>query len=611
MKNNDESQLVALYTGNDGSEETVGNTDKDIVVRKVKFSVRAMGDNTSPSPDGRYLSYPNGENGNLAVLDLTTGESRELTDEGRWEGAQRHAIDSTWSPDGKQIAYHWFNEDTQELRIVGLDGSEPRVLHPTEGSKGRILGCYDWSQDGKYILAWLAGTQEIVLVPVDGGSIRILKSPAPRPERMTLSPDSRYIVYDRPLKEHEDLRDIFLLTTDGSGEETRLTENPANDYGPVWSTDGNSIVFISNRIPDGTMGFWIMQIVDGKPAGKPQLVKKEAGNISIRGFTEKGSLFYSVRTHWSDIYVTSVDIETGELLSEPELIPTQGIVDTMPTWSPDGESLAYLSERTVPGSFHPQTILVIRSLETGEERELCSMPGTNLQLRWSPDGRSILYLHYGINLIDVQTGHITPKVAAYIEEEKILHPAWSPDGNTIFYTRRRFGKGEWRYRIVALDLETRNERELCPGGDPGAFLAVSPDGQQLAFIDGDRQMIKVISTEGGEPRILLDKKDFNLQDFWFGAPFAWTSDGRYILFYILIDEKPDSSVQQLWRVSAEGGIPQKLQTLLKAEEIFFPIYIYPFSLHPDGRRIAFQKGRNGHLDLWVMENLLPTYTASR
>jgi len=42
----------------------------------------------------------------------------------------------------------------------------------------------------------------------------------------------------------------------------------------------------------------------------------------------------------------------------------------MPTWSPDGKSLAYVSERTPPGSFRRRPVLVIRSVETGEEREL-------------------------------------------------------------------------------------------------------------------------------------------------------------------------------------------------------------------------------------------------
>ena len=602
MENSGESQLVALYSEDDSVEETGGSFDKEIVVRKVRFNESAMGDNISPSPDGRYLSFNNHKNGNLAILDLTTGESRDMTDEGNWTGAQRHAVDSTWSPDSKQIAYHWFNEDTQELRIVELDGSKPRILHPTEKSKDPIYGCYDWSHDGKYILTWVANPKGIALIPVDGGSIQILRSPVPLPERMTFSPDSRYVVYDRPVKEHEDLRDIFLVTTDGSGKETRLTEHPADDHAPAWSPDGKSIVFASNRSPDGSVGLWLTPVVDAKPAGEPQLVKKEAGNIFTLGFTEKGSLFYVTTSYWSDIYVASVDIETGELLSKPELMPLQGIANTMPTWSPDGKSLAYLSERGVPGSFGPKTVLVIRSMETREERELCPVPDIGKQLRWSPDGRSILIGdRYNLHLVDVQTGHVTHNIAKDTGEV-IWHPAWSPDGKTIFFTRMRHGKEDWPCRMMVLDLETRQERELYPGGRE-SFLAISPNGRQLAFLDNG--VLKVIPTEGGEPRILLNKKNSNLQEtdsLW--APFAWTPDGRYVLFIM----GTPGPITQLWRVSVEGGTPKKL---LEEGEMLRPLYIFPLSLHPDGRRIAFQRGKIGQVDLWVMENLLPTSTASR
>jgi Tol biopolymer transport system component len=425
---------------------------------------------------------------------------------------------------------------------------------------------------------------------------------------MNISPDNRHIVYDRPVKEHESLRDIFLLTTDGSGEETRLTEHPANDYGPVWSPDGKSIVFVSNRTPDGTVGLWLMQIVDGKPSGKPQLVKKEVGDIRTLGFTDKGSLFYATETSWWDIYIASVDMETGELTSKPELLPSRGI-NTVPTWSPDGESLAYESRRTATGSFRVRPVLVIRSMKTGEEREIIpdrdiATWGTSGDLRWSPDGRSILWLPtYDLHLIDVQTGHITANVVTG-KGEAIMGPTWSHDGKTIFYTRMRYEKEDWPCRIVALDLETRAERELYASGRRGGPLAVSPDGRQLAF--SGKGSLMVIPTAGGKPRTLL-RKDPNLEstDF-FGAPVAWTPDGRYVLYHV-IKKSPSHGITQLWRVSAEGGVPQEI---LEMEGVAY-LTLCSVSLHPDGRRIAFQKGRNRQVDLWVMENLLPTFTASR
>ena len=104
-------------------------------IDKPAVSVRKIadhGDTGAPSADGRYLSFTNWEHGNLAVYDCVTGEERDLTDEGTWDGPDQWAAHSVWSPDGKQIAYAWYNVDHWELRIVGFDGSEPRILYCNE-----------------------------------------------------------------------------------------------------------------------------------------------------------------------------------------------------------------------------------------------------------------------------------------------------------------------------------------------------------------------------------------------------------------------------------------------------------------------------------------------
>jgi Tol biopolymer transport system component len=197
-----------------------------IAVRKVedKWVLRR------PSPDGRYVSF-GGRDGNLAVRDLTTGEQRDITDDGnlREAGPKRFCgyFFPTWSPDGVQIAYLWNNEGSRELRIIGIDRSKPRVLYRSEDPALGIVP-YDWSQDGKFILArrglGIREKRDIVLVSVADGSVRTLRSLEGGfgPWGARLSPDGRYIVHDRPVKENNGFRDLFLLATDGSGEESAL-----------------------------------------------------------------------------------------------------------------------------------------------------------------------------------------------------------------------------------------------------------------------------------------------------------------------------------------------------------------------------------------------------
>ena len=557
----------------------------------------------APSPDGRYLSFTDyGDQGNLAIRDLTTGEYRDLTDEATWDEPDQFAQLSRWSPDGKQIAYTWCNEGPWELRIVGLDGSKPRVLYCSESKQVTYIYLHTWSQDGKCILVDLKkpdGANEIALVSVADGSTRVLRSLKSLPSLhwMSLSPDGRYVVYARPVEEHNGLRDIFLLATDGIGEEVPLVEHPADDYGPIWTPDGKSIVFSSDR--SGAYDAWLMQVADGKPVGEPQPIKRDTGQMRPMGFTREGSLYYGLSTATTDVYTVSIDPATGELLDPPtKAIRRFEGRNLSPAWSPDGKSLAYVSLRPSSGSSDRKPVLVIRSEETGEEREvIAKTPMFPLHrqsyLRWSPDGRSILSggtYTGGIRLIDVQTGDVIPIVQLDPTDRiNIFDCVWPPDGKTIFFIRLVMS-GQWPWSIVAHDLETGKEKELCQE-DSWSGLAVSPDGQRLVFASG--RALEVIPTAGGEPRVLhrlQDTEKFALPVA--GSCLAWTADGRYVLFVIRSVDQPWPT--GLWRVPAAGGEPQKLLEMDRLSDI---------SVHPDGRRIAFTSGWS-QMEVWAMENFL-------
>src|SRR5215471_1515969 len=123
----------------------VASGSAEMVTRRVwaGTDVDVLG---SVSPDGRYLSCVDWATGDLALRDLATGKTRRLTNEGSSTEDRSSAI----SPDGKEVAYEWFNKDgSPELRLVRLDGSAPRVLY---SNKEVFASAGNWSPDGKYIL---------------------------------------------------------------------------------------------------------------------------------------------------------------------------------------------------------------------------------------------------------------------------------------------------------------------------------------------------------------------------------------------------------------------------------------------------------------------------
>ena len=121
----DQKEAVAL------AETKLGRGgEKPLVIREL-WSGGDVDLNGSPSPDGRYITYANWKNkGNLAIRDLKTGESRDLTHE--TDGS--FAEDGVFTPDGRHIFYLWYSEPKAEyeLRTMAADGTGVKLTSNAE-----------------------------------------------------------------------------------------------------------------------------------------------------------------------------------------------------------------------------------------------------------------------------------------------------------------------------------------------------------------------------------------------------------------------------------------------------------------------------------------------
>ena len=107
---------------------------------------------------------------------------------------------------------------------------------------------------------------------------------------------------------------------------------------------------------------------------------------------------------------------------------------------------------------------------------------------------------------------------------------------------------------------------------------------------------------GGEARTLLTDTSIGM----FLGDLAWTPDGQQLLFvkraHFNEEELDPRQSIELWRISSEGGEPQRAGLA--------SVGLNHFQLHPDGRRIAFTVATGGS-EVWVMENFLAGLSASR
>ena len=580
----------------------IEDKEKELTMKKV-FTVAPRDLVGTPSPDGRYFSTVDWTTGDLAIKEIPSGKLHRLTHKGTWAESTEYALVSIWSPDGKKLAYSWMNEEGFfELRVIDLDGSEPQILY--RNRENFLVQPSDWSLDGKLILAGIGEQQrvtQLATITVLDGTVRILKEGLIGPGFYL--PDGNCVIYDYISLTQKESRgsDIAMLPIQG-GEEIPLVKHPAHDISLSWDKDGNRFLFLSDRT--GNMDIWALDVKDGRPQGKPYLLKKNMGRIAPLGFTENGDLYYTIYTSMNDVYTASLDLEKNSLLTPPKRAEELFMGDnSSPDFSPDRKYLAYISRRTFgPGRFEPQVICIL-SLESGEKRELFPDLENMRFIRWSADGKNFFSYGFdkkgrtGLYSIDVLTGDTDFILECKPNEEFIPELDVLPDSKKIVYKKYERGKaGAGSIMSIRVrDIRSGEEEEIYQkeNASESHYVALSSDGKWVAFDDwtafDDRVQIRdlnVIKTKGGEPRELYRMKPG--ESF---TSFDWRPETREIFFTKGISKKPN----QLWSVNLELGEPQRIDlSMRRLRELRF---------HPDGERIAFSAGYI-EAEVWVMENLL-------
>lgn len=572
--------------------------DKGTVIRKLWSADDLAGDFGNFSPDGRYFAFHHWSSGDLAVRNVSTGEVRRLNVKTNYVETPQMVGYCCWSPDGKRIAYDW-NSKPREIRIVDLDGSDPRTVYKSKESQA-WTSPYAWSPDGKLILVFLVKEHEseykFGLLNVENGSLREFDRVVNPSTASGFSPDGRHISLNVPQKDDPEKLDIVLysLTED---KIIPVVENPAKDRGLGWSQDGRWIVFGSDR--SGTMDIWALPVADGHVQGDPVLIKKSMeADLGNAWMTRAGAFCYAINMDYRDVYVAEIDFETNRVVESPQRA-TQHYVNTnfSPAWSADGRFLAFASRRVE----EPRNVLCVLSNGTGEVREFfpaLRQFGSPTMILWSRDGQSVI--HSGFTgsrepdffQTDLKTGTMSP----------LFHPGGrggiclSRDGKTIFSNVNHGPGGP--AQLMAYDLGTKKAETLLNVAGFLQGLALAPDGGKLVFseeVGPGRELecaLKIFPVEGGEPRTIFETD----KGGWIET-LDWTPDGRFILFTQMMPEKDGKSTKDhIWMVPAQGGDAREIRISSDS--------IKHLRVSPEGRHIAYTSGKRGK-EVWAIENFLP------
>lgn len=311
------SGTIAFTTDRDGNSEIyLMNGDGSEPVNITNNDGKES--EPSWSPDGSRLAFASSRTGpaNLFVMNGDGSNVQQLTDNQAVEGGPR------WSPDGSRIALYSFRDQSKGLMwIMNVDGSgiEPVLEEYTPaGPKVACAGGFPggWFPDGQRIL--FRGSEGLI-----------------------------------------DALQICSVAPDGSDVKVILSEDLVLNYFPSLSPDGRKIAFTSNR--DGNPEIYVMNADGGhlrrltNTAYDPTREEDEAGPDSCGDDLDNGD-------------------DSGTDDSDPDCLP----VDEYPTWSPDGQWIAFHSDRD--GDFD---IYIVRP-DGSDLRQLTDNDDNDMEPSWSP-----------------------------------------------------------------------------------------------------------------------------------------------------------------------------------------------------------------------------------
>lgn len=449
------------------------------------------------SPDGNQVAFSwNGEtreNYDIYVELISDGTPLRLTTD---PAADRSPA---WSPDGTQIGFVRDLGDTSALLVTSpLGGPERKVVDFRPQQLLELpTPSVEWSPDGEWlVVADLEGEKlnGISLLPFRRGDRGSLVSAPVATQRYgwpSFSPEGDRLAFAACSGARS--CDLYLQDLGPGyvprGEPKRLTHQGVAVLGLAWAPDGQSL--IDSASSDLSGGFHLRRVgLDAEQAPERVLLAGDFAYLPAVSKSGDKLAYAEWRNKDQDIWKFDAGAEPVRFLSSTR-------TDHDPSFSPDGQRIAFVSNRSGKGAE-----LWMADREGKNPVRLTEGVGRMLgSPRWSPESRQVAYDaqredgHWDIFLIEAEGGQARP-VTSDPGDDNL--PSWSRDGWWVYFGSNRTGRYEiWR------KPPTGGEAEQIT--DQGGFEAFeSPDATTLYYSKGHASPLYARPVAEGPERRVLD-----------------------------------------------------------------------------------------------------------
>ncbi len=364
--------------------------------------------------------------------------------------------------------------------------------------------------------------------------------------------------------------DIWKKPVEG-GEAVQLTSSPNNESQPAWSSNGRMIAFSSDRDGGGIF-----------------LIPSEGG-------TSWRLTSFGAHPSWSPDGETLAFDWGGNIYlipytgGEPRMIVSGTSATPHTTWSPDGNRLIFWDRTKSNVHVYPlerEESVPLGLIPTGQEVSglTLSEDGRELVLSRGPFGgdKNLWRVR-----LDPNTGKVNGKLfPLLVTPTEDIQCAFSPDGSKLVFTASKLERHLWAYPVdPATGLIRGNPERITFKSNLNYYPELSHDGKKLVWTSH-------LTNQGVLSTCDLDKREERKVTREWGQMVrevggTFSPDGEQICYSSTL-----GGSYQLWRLPSLGSIALQLTKTQKPHSDALPVW------SPDGETLIFYSNRNDNWDIW-------------
>src|SRR6056297_490689 len=487
------------------------------------------------SPDGSDIVFT--YKGDLYVVDAGGGNARQITFH------EAHDFMPVWSSDGSKITFASDRYGNFDVYVMDAQGGPADRLtfhsadeHPYSFSEGDAAVLFGAARlDDADHRQFPAGSQpELYSVPVEGGRIdQVFTIPA---EYVQVSADGATMLYhdkkggENEWRKHHTssiTRDIWMFDAE-SGEHTMITDFGGEDRQPVFTENEQAFYYLSEESGSFNVHKYMMEQGESEQLTNftfhPVRFLSYGGGILSFGYD--GELY--TMQEGGEPRKVDVTIRTQNVNNSDKFITINGGVNEMAI-SPDGNEMAFVARGEV----------FVTSVDGSLTKRITNTPESEAFVTFSPDGESVVYASERDGRWSIyQTRKVRDEepffyAATLLEEEELVNtdvdnylPSFSPDGEKLAYVADR-------RTLRVMDMESKETVDLMTPedlfhmGDGDKYFTWSPDSKWLLF--GWNKVLHnsevlLLSADGSE-RINLTESGYD------DSTPKWMNDGKQMIWF--------------------------------------------------------------------------------